>query len=186
MNSFYETAPSLYTTKQAGNYSINFQGEPAAVSIPMGFKAGADGTYTLTASQLESFASSTDITLEDRKLSTTQNLMQHPVYTFAANKSDDGARFILHFGGAFSINEKEKEQAITVYASGNTIYISGKPGSVIKGEVYVYNTIGQAIMHKKLSADNLVQFSLNANTGYYLVRVITADNAYTSKVFIQR
>jgi hypothetical protein len=40
-------------------------------------------------------------------------------------------------------------------------------------------------MQQKLS-DNLAQFSLNTGTGYYLVKVITEDNAYTSKVFIQR
>ncbi|MCX6278311.1 MAG: hypothetical protein NT004_09460 [Bacteroidetes bacterium] len=43
MFSFYETAPSLYTVKPDGNYSIDFRGEPGAVTIPMSFKAGADG-----------------------------------------------------------------------------------------------------------------------------------------------
>ena len=64
MFSFFETAPSLYTVKPDGNYSIDFRGEPGAITIPLNLKAGADGSYTLTASQLESFSSSTAITLE--------------------------------------------------------------------------------------------------------------------------
>jgi hypothetical protein len=185
MFSFYETAPSLYTVKPDGNYSIDFRGEPGAVTIPLSFKAGADGNYTITASQLESFGSSTDITLEDMKLAKTQNLIQNPVYSYFAGKNDDAARFLLHFGGAFSIDENAKEQPVKVYASGNTVYISNTSGSEMKGEVYVYNTLGQIMMQQKLS-DNLAQFSLNTGTGYYLVKVITEDNAYTSKVFIQR
>ncbi len=185
MFSFYETAPSLYTVKPEGKYSVDFRGEAGAVTIPLSFKAGADGNYTITASQLESFTSSTDITLEDVKLNTTQNLIQNPVYTFSSAKTDDGARFLLHFGGTFSIGENTKEQPFVVYASGNTVCISNASGSEMKGEVYVYNTLGQIMMQQKLS-DNLAQFSLNTGTGYYLVKVITEDNAYTSKVFIRR
>ena len=85
MFSFYETAPSLYTVKPDGKYSIDFRGEPGAVTISMSFKAGADGNYTLTSSQLESFSSSTVITLEDLKLAKTQNLMEYPIYSFTAS-----------------------------------------------------------------------------------------------------
>jgi hypothetical protein len=185
MFSFYETAPSLYTVKPDGNYSIDFRGESGAVTIPLSFKAGIDGNYTLTASQLESFASSTEITLEDVKLNTTQNLMQNSAYTFSSTKTDDGARFLLHFGGAFSINENAKEQPIKVYASGNTVYISNTAGSVMKGDMYVYNTMCQILLQQKLSGKNQTNVTLNAPTGYYLVKVVTNENAYSTKIFIK-
>ena len=184
MFSFYETAPSLYTVKPDGNYSIDFRGEPGAVTIPVSFKAGADGNYTLTASQIETFTSSTTIILEDLQAAKTQNFMQNPVYTFSSAKADDGARFLLHFGGAFSISENEKEQPITVYASGNTVYISKKSGEVMKGEVIVYTMIGQAMMHQQLSESPLTKLTLSGTPGYYLVKVITGDHAYSVKVFI--
>ncbi len=185
MFSFYETAPSLYTVKPDGNYSIDFRGEPEAITIPMSFKAGADGNYTLTASQMESFTSSTAITLEDVKLNATQNLMQNPVYTFSSAKTDDGARFLVHFGGAFSISENAKEQPVTVYASGRTIYIANKSGSVMKGGVTVYNMIGQPVMQRPLSENPLTMISLSGATGYYLVKVLTGDQVYSGKVFIK-
>jgi hypothetical protein len=186
MFSFYETAPSLYTVKPDGNYSIDFRGEAGAVTIPMSFKAGADGNYTLTASQLVSFTSSTAITLEDKKLNATQNLVQNPVYTFSSAKTDEGARFLLHFGGAFSISENAGQLPVTVYSSGNTICIASKSGSVIKGGVTVYNMIGQPVMQQPLGENPLTRISLSGATGYYLVKVVTGDQVYSVKVFINK
>jgi hypothetical protein len=184
MFSIYETAPSLYTVKPDGNYSIDFRGDPGAVTIPLSFKAGADGSYTLSASQLESFASSTDITLEDVKLNTNQNLMQNPVYTFSSTKTDDGARFLLHFGGAFSIGDNAKEKPITIYSSGNTIYIANKSEGVLKGKVTVYNMIGQPVMQQQLSENTLISIPFDGVTGYYLVKVVTGEQVYSGKIFI--
>ena len=184
MFSFYETAPSLYTVKPDGNYSIDFRGEPQAIAIPMGFKAGADGNYTLTASQIESFASSTQITLEDLKLKTTHNLMQNPAYTFSSSKTDDGARFLLHFGGAFSIGETETVQPITIYSSGNTIYIANKSGALLKGNVTVYNMIGQPVMQRQIGDNLLTSIAFGGATGCYLVRVVTGEQVYSGKIFI--
>ena len=184
MFSFYETAPSLYTVKPEGNFSIDFRGEPGALTIPVSFKAGADGSYTLTASQLESFTSSTDITLEDVKAAKTQNLMQNPSYTFSSAKTDNSARFLLHFGGAFSVNDIEKEPPVTIYASGNSVYISNKSGAALKGEVIVYNMIGQQVMRRQLDGNQMTKIDLSGRTGYYLEKVVTSDNAYSGKVFI--
>ena len=49
---------------------------------------------------------------------------QQPSYTFSSAKTDDGARFLLHFGGAFSIGENAKAKPIKVYVSGNTVFAS--------------------------------------------------------------
>jgi hypothetical protein len=186
MNSFYETAPSLFTVKTDGNYSIDFRGEPEAVTIPLSFKAGVDGNYTITASQLESFASTSVITLEDLKLAKKQDLTQNPVYNFVSSKNDDGARFLLHFGGAFGIGENNKVQPITVYAFGNTVYITNTSTTILKGDVFVYNTLGQMLLQQKWTGDNLTGINLNASTGYYLVKVITDGNAYTETVVLKR
>jgi hypothetical protein len=186
MFSFYETAPSLYTVKPDGNYSIDFRGEAGAVAIPVSFMAGADGSFTLTASQLESFTSSTAITLEDLQVAKMQNLMQNPVYAFTANKTDNAARFLLHFGGAFSVNDKEKEQPVSIYGSGNSVYIANKSGVGLKGEAMVYNMIGQQVMKLQLDGNPVTKISLSGITGYYLVKVITGENTYSGKVFINQ
>ena len=182
--SFYETAPSLYIVKPEGNYSIDFRGEPGAVTIPVSFKAGADGNYTITASQLESFTSSAAITLEDLKLSKTQNLRQNPVYAFPATTTDAEARFLLHFGGTYSVDDLGNRQPFNVYASGSSVYIANHSGVMLKGEVIVYNMIGQPMLRQPLGENALTKISLSGCTGYYLVKVLTGENVYSVKVFI--
>ncbi len=184
MFSFYETAPSLYTVKPEGNYSIDFRGEPGAVTIPVSFKAGADGNYTITASQLESFTSSAAITLEDLKLAKTQNLMQNPVYAFSATATDAEARFLLHFGGTFSVDDHGNRQPFNIYASGSSVYIANHSGVMLKGEVIVYNMIGQPMLRQPLGENALTKISLSGCTGYYLVKVLTGENVYSVKIFI--
>ncbi|MCX6303791.1 MAG: choice-of-anchor D domain-containing protein [Bacteroidetes bacterium] len=184
MFSMYATAPSLYTVKPTGNYAIDFRGEAGATTIPVSFKAGVDGTYTITASQLESFTSWSAITLEDVKTSQTQNLKQNPVYTFTATTNDNGARFLLHFGGAFSVNDKENGKPLTIYSSGNSVFITSTSGDQLKGEVFMYNMIGQPVLHQQLGQSSVTKLTLTAPTGYYLVKVITSDRAFTTKVFV--
>jgi hypothetical protein len=184
MFSLYETAPSLYTVKPTGNYSVDFRGEPGAVVIPVSFTAGADGNYTLSSNHLESFTSTTVITLEDLMTAHTQNLMKDPVYTFTTTKSGNEARFLLHFGGTFNVNDKEKEQSVNIYSVGNTVYIANNSGAKLKGEVIVYNMIGQPIMHGKLSEDPLTKIQFNKSIGYFLVSVITNENTYSGKIFL--
>ena len=182
--SFYETAPSLYTVKPAGNFSIDFRGEPGTVAIPVSFKAGADGSYTLTASQIESFTSWTVITLEDLQAARTQNLMTNPVYTFASSKNDASARFVLHFGGSFGVNNRENQE-VSIYSAGNSVCIANHSGSNMTGEVIIYNMIGQVMMKKSLSNGSRTTIGLGGSTGYYLVKVVTGEKVYSAKVFVQ-
>ncbi|MCX6266583.1 MAG: T9SS type A sorting domain-containing protein [Bacteroidetes bacterium] len=184
MFSFYESAPSLYTVKPTGNYSVDFRGEPGAVTIPVSFKAGADGNYTITASQLESFTTSTMISLEDKQAAKTQNLMQNPVYSFTSSKNDQTDRFLLHFGGTFSVNDKDKVYPVNIYAAGSSVFIANDSGASLKGEVTVFNLIGQPVLHREFNGSPLTRIDLNVKTGYYLVKVITGDHAFSSKVFV--
>ena len=110
---------------------------------------------------------------------------QQPSYTFSSAKTDDGARFLLHFGGAFSIGENAKAKPIKVYVSGNTVCISKASGGVMNGDMYVYNTIGQLIMQQKLGGETQAKITLNAPTGCYLVKVVTSENTCSTKVFVK-
>jgi hypothetical protein len=150
----------------------------------MSFKAGADGVYSLMASQLESFTSSTAITLEDLKLEKFQNLMQNPTYTFSAAQSDDEARFLLHFGGTFSVYDKGNTHPVAIYVSGNSIFISNNSSAMLKGEVIVYNMTGQSVMRQSLCENTMTKINLNGCAGYYLVKVIAGDRVFSEKVFI--
>ncbi|MEI7983538.1 MAG: T9SS type A sorting domain-containing protein, partial [Bacteroidota bacterium] len=183
--SMYTTAPSLYITKAGEDYSIDFRGEPASMNIPLNFIAGVDGSYTLTASQFETFSQGTVITVEDLKELRTQVLTQNPVYTYNALTTDDHTRFVLHFGGTFSTGDIKDQNPLNLYTSGNKVYIAGTSGQALSGDVFVYNLMGQQLHQQKLSGGSLSEISLNVSTGYYIVKMVTDRQTLTSKVFIK-
>ncbi|MEI8046937.1 MAG: T9SS type A sorting domain-containing protein [Bacteroidota bacterium] len=182
--SFVPTAPSLSTPKSGIEYSISFlETVTNETVIPVSFKAGIDGQYTINA-DLQQLPNA-QVYLLDNKLVKTQNLSENPVYTFTASKNDDASRFVLHFGNVFGIYETANPQPVNVYSSNNTVYVAITKTGTVKGEVYVYNTLGQVLAHQNISGD-LTKINLVASTGYYLVKVITAESTYTAKVFVKQ
>jgi hypothetical protein len=181
-NSFVATAPSLSTPKSGTEYSISFlESLSNETVIPVTFRAGIDGQYTLAA-DLQSLPEA-HMYLVDNKLSKTQNLSDNPVYTFAASTTDEPNRFKLTFKSV-GVNESSVEQPFNIYATNNTVYVANTSAASAKGEVFVYNTLGQVIAHQNLNGD-LTKINIAA-TGYYLVKVVTKSTIFTGRVFVQQ
>jgi hypothetical protein len=176
-------APQFFSVANGESLSTNTLPTPGEiVNVPLSFVKNEGTTFSITAKSIANIQGS--VMLTDLKTNMIQDLTINPEYSFTSATGDESKRFVLTLG-PLDIAENAKEQPVTVYTSGNTVYISNTTGSTLKGDVYVYNTLGQIMMQQKLS-DNPAQFSLNTGTGYYLVKVVTADNAYASKVFIRR
>jgi len=91
-------APSLYSVKNGTFFTINtLSNVTDNLIIPIGFIAGVNGTYTITASELNSFSTTTYIYLKDLKTNFIQFLNQNSSYTFTGSISDDYNRFQLIF-----------------------------------------------------------------------------------------
>jgi hypothetical protein len=85
------------------NYSINaLNSIQLTPDIPVLFRAGASGTFTISAQDFNSFDPSVTITLEDLKTNTTTNIRQDSLYQFTADPLDDIHRFILHFNNCMN------------------------------------------------------------------------------------
>jgi hypothetical protein len=184
MFSFDETAPSLYTIKDNVNYSIDFRGAPATLSIPVNFKAGSNGQYSLTASQLESFSNVTKITLEDKQAGKTQELTSQAVYHFSATKEDNEARFVLHFGGAFGTGEASLADRYQITSQGHQIMIYTSASSQEAGEAVLYNLTGQMIGKATLQGNGNTIIPAGNFTGYCLVRISAPDGIFCYKIFV--
>ncbi len=184
LKSYSANVPSIYTVASDGNQlAINGLPEVEENSeIPVYFEAGTNGQYTLTAN-LQNLLEA-HVYLVDHKLSKTQNLSDNPVYTFAASTTDQPSRFKLTFKSV-GINETASSQPFTIYASNNTVYVDNTSTTSVKGEVYVYNTLGQVMAHQNLNGDR-TKINIAAATGYYLVKVITEKNAFTDKIFVKQ
>ncbi|MEI6436851.1 MAG: hypothetical protein WCP32_18660, partial [Bacteroidota bacterium] len=140
--------PQVYTMKDNGRICINSL--PAIndpMTVPVGMFIPSDGNYSIDLSGLETFSSRPGIILEDLKTNTTQNMVQTPVYSFSASKTDDPKRFLLHFALAIGINDKTASQPFHVFASDNSLVIVDNTGNN-KGEVSIYNMMGQLILHQ--------------------------------------
>ena len=76
------------------------QGNEENLVVPVGLKAGTNGSFKMTADGINSFAPGTIMTIEDLKTGTTHNLVSNPTYLFTACSTDDPERFLLHFRGS--------------------------------------------------------------------------------------
>jgi hypothetical protein len=181
-------APQIYTLVNNQKVSVNaLPFSQKNITIPMGFTTNIPGNYTLVATNLGSFDEGIDISLEDLKLSVTQDLRMNPVYNFSHDTTNDPNRFVLHFyNPSFGIAENNIDRAVQIFSFGNAIYIKSQDGNLHEGTVFVYDLIGKELFHGTLSNQILNRFSPNVVEGYYLVRVMTDAGTYNGKVYLRR
>jgi len=182
-------APQLYAVS-SDNVDLTIDGLPFAginTVVPLGFSVSSNGTgsYSITASRLESFRSGTTVTLEDKMTQTTQVLTENPVYNFSYTEGENPERFLLHFYNPFfGIDPHGRENDLQIYSFGHDVYLKDLTGNPEKGDIFIYNMIGQAITHKPVIASSMNKYTFSLPDGYYIVRVITKDKTYNSKVYL--
>ena len=89
--------PTLYTNLKDDMQSINARNiNQLGEILPLGLNPGADGTFTLTFSGMESFPQGGLLFLEDKATNTWQDLTLNDTYTFNALAQDHSDRFQLH------------------------------------------------------------------------------------------
>lgn len=175
--SMYPDAPSLYTTKESQSLSISFLTEVASnPEIPIAFRAGVDGDYTLSVTQgLESFER---VTLHDLATGTTQELLQNPVYPFTATSTDAPNRFKLTFG-AVGI-ETPVASPVSIYTYANRLHILNAGNATVE----IINMAGQVVELFALNDAGPVIRPINQKPGAYVVRVVNGISIRTQRILI--
>jgi hypothetical protein len=112
-------------------------------------------------------------------------MVQTPVYDFSAATTDSPDRFLLHFAGTNGVGEKDVNNSYNVFTSGNSLMVLDNTGKN-EGNVSVYNMMGQLVATSALNGNASCRLNLNVPVGYYLVKVISSDHAYSTKVFINQ
>ena len=177
-----QDAPQLYSITPSEILSINSLADVASrPTVAMGLKVGVNGTYTLTASDLGTFAAGSDIYLEDVLANKVQDLNSNPVYTFSATSGDLEHRFNIHFASV-GVSEN-KPSGIKIYSNENTVFVNIP--SDMKGNIVVYNMLGIEITRTTIQAYSLNKINLDVPTGFYLVKVDGDSNTNAGKVFIK-
>jgi hypothetical protein len=178
-----DEAPQLYSSIAGKNLSIN--SIPTLDEnriIPIGFECEVSTNFTIATSGMEGFTENVEFYLEDLKEGIVQNLKEIPEYTFTGSSSDEPGRFLLHFANPNSIGESIPNP-VSIYADNNTIHILNIGQTM--ATVHVYDLMGRQIKETKIFGEKTAAIKVDAETGYYLVKVQTSDQFVTEKVFIK-
>ncbi|MBE9480102.1 MAG: T9SS type A sorting domain-containing protein, partial [Bacteroidetes bacterium] len=182
-----DSVPQLYT-HAVDNNKLSINALPFflnTVIVPLNFEVGVQGEYSITATGLEGFSDLFSIVLEDLLENITHDLLENPVYEFSANPDDDEERFLLHFDGVTLLDELFSNNEIEIYSHEEFIYIKNNSNESIKGEISIYNILGQNIYSATPQNISLNRISPNCKTGNYIVKLQTGNNVYTQKIFIK-
>ncbi len=168
-----EYVPALYTMASDMTIAINHM--PATESVPVYFEMGTSSSVTIEAIETGEFA---NVVLEDLLLGTQTSLLEGS-YTFDHIAGADPDRFILHFT-PLGIGDNFADY-VNIWSSANNIYVQVPD---VTGDIVVFNMMGQEVVRTDIEPGTTVIPMNDVNT-YYVVKVLTSDNAVTGKVFIK-
>ena len=153
-------------------------------TIPVWFRAGMDGEYSIKATETETFDSNIPIYLRDIKTGTVQNLREIPEYYFEYKTGNDRS-FMVYFtepGNNAVISE------IKIYAYDNVLNVnfpvSNLTNSNFSAQIMVFDLTGKAVL-KTVTTEIYNQIPINGNNNIYLVKVVSDSNVINKKVFIK-
>ncbi|GEM_PF-1642807 len=178
--SFISTAPSLYLPDDGNSYSIRLLGakEDNPV-IPVAFKAGTAGSYTLIAdfdpSEFEI------LELYDKETDITWDLKSNNEYTFYGSTGNNAGRFVLQLvKGTYA--DPYADLPVRIYAWDKVLNIDLR---LVDGtyKCDVYSITGRKVMSvNNLDGGQIAQLSALSVTGIYIVRVSGTEGNYSQKV----
>lgn len=173
-------APELYTMTGDTRLSINAMAAPAeSLSIPLYLKPGVEGSFTLTATGLETIGG--NAILNDLTSGTLTDLSLNPSYTFQAAPGDDLHRFNLLFSPVGVIETPLMNTGI--YSYGKTIFVQQQLAQ--EARLSVVNLTGQTVFTQNLGGAGLLSFETRLPAGVYIVRIISSEGTLSSKVVIR-
>ena len=180
------TAPQLWTISNNEIFAQNYLPYVyESYQLPLHFRAGVNTAHHLIFEGMDNFYPNSEIYLEDVFLEKTIDLREQQIYDFTAATTDEEGRFILHFYGITSTDEKPALQNTSIYSNQNTIYIRSAQIPQESYRLEVVNMMGQVVYATKLEPSILNSFKLNEKTGIYIVSMQTKNGSITQKVMIK-
>ncbi|MFZ4399451.1 MAG: glycosyl hydrolase family 28-related protein [Bacteroidales bacterium] len=177
MFSLYQKAPNFYSSKLNKKWSINnLSSVFMDASIPLGFKAGIDGNYFISAVYDKSIGS---ILLEDLKTGISQNLSLDSNYLFYGQTNDNQDRFLLHL--SYCVNTETNAEIPFVNYSKQKFNVFNPWGD--KTTLSIYNINGRLIHFCEINK-GYFNFTHNLSKAVYIVKIMNEQNVYIKKVVV--
>jgi hypothetical protein len=186
--SYSSSVPEIYSVTP-NNTQLAINTLPISIldggTVPLGFKVGNAGNYSLTAEKINSFSTSKAITLEDKLSGVFQELNLNPVYNFSVSLTDATDRFVLHFKKATSIPDPINSETFSISATNGNINVVTQKS--VNAEILVTNILGQILMRGNTNGNPIT--SLNTNNllnGVYVVSLIGNYKVTSEKIVIKK
>ena len=176
--------PTIFTfnTNNAERLSINVNRTiDETPNVPMNFIPGANGTFTFTASGINSFDPTSYVFLEDKLTGQWIDLRQNPTYTFQSTTADAHERFVLHFTPAAAFSTTDASCAtmgqITIEQPGSANWnytVNNQNNAVIAS-----GTLSQNNSVAVSATSGVYQVTLVDNSGYTVVKNVQINGVQT-------
>jgi hypothetical protein len=177
-------APQVFATIPSTNINLSINvldSIKSDLSIPIGFKVGVTGFYSLDFDNQTSFSPTVKMYLEDTKTSTITNLRNTQVYTFMADPADNPDRFKLDFYmPTISIDESTNNDAI-IYSFNKQIFIEYKEKAE-NSKIKIYNLLGQIVKEIQINGNQSYIINASELSGNYIIQLISKKAIITKKI----
>jgi len=171
-----ETAPSLYMNCSGVGFSTRRLTDTSKNKyVPINFKAGETGTYTLDCKYDVSTLGT--IFLQDRRTGSIVDMSAGDPYTFSATKMDAPERFVLYFGAVTPVDAKIHPN-VWVSAGTLNVYLENMIGDYT---LRITDLQGRTVEERKMSGSEQCSVRLFAR-GIYLATIYGPSNKQTVKV----
>ena len=189
-----EAIPQLYSLSGEIKMAVNILEEtPNHKSVNIGIRTGQAGKYRFKLSNFEFTEPNMRVFLEDKygeedvdKLYDLTTNNEYGFYTEAGMVED---RFVIHLiKPSFGKNKKfpamgvpTENIRIHAYQKAVMVQYTGDGNASVR----IYDLAGRIITEQKLHGNQSNKITLNAKTGYYLIKVISQEGVKTEKVFME-
>jgi hypothetical protein len=151
--------------------------------VPLGFKATAQGNYTIGIDHFDASFNTSNVYLEDKALNLIHNLKTTP-YSFTSAVGTFDNRFVLRYTeNTLSSNDNSViENSVVIYANDKL-----RVNSTLEPikEVVIYDVLGRLLVNgKKVNANQFTATTLNPTNSTLIVKVTLENNIVITKKVI--
>lgn len=177
--------PNLFTKAENENMAINtLPSIKGNEIVPMWFRAGMSGKYTINATQIETFSSETPIYIEDMETGEIQNMREITDFVFDYKSGSDKS-FLVYF---IEPGKSEFKSEIKIYAYDNTLQVnfpvSELANTDFQAQIMVFDVTGKVVFQTRTS-QIYNQIPLHGHNIIYMVNVNSGSDVASTKIFVK-
>jgi hypothetical protein len=161
-----------------GDKMLSIDQRPECNQIPLGFRSGESGTFSIG---LKQNTTSAKTWLEDTQENVLYDLSLG-TYSFDYSPIDPDNRFILHLS-SMGIDPNTLT-GMEIYSHGETLYVKA-PNQQIQ-YVRVSDPTGRQVKESAGRGSQEMEITLKVHPGIYLVTVATSTSVLTKKVYVKK